>query len=143
MVQQLGLSSDRTPKEPSRWRSLLWADVSAMPGIKTAIDNARLGGLVVGILSLVLSLFGVLPPASAIDGLLFIGLAVGIGRGSRVCAVAAMLLYVMGIVSLVLSGTLGFNLVVVIILVSVFVNGVRATFALRKVKAEKEAVPTA
>jgi hypothetical protein len=42
--------------------------------------------------------------------------------------VAAMLLYVMGIVSLVLSGTLGLNLVVVIILVSVFVNGVRATF---------------
>jgi hypothetical protein len=143
LVQQLGLSSERTPKEPSRWRSLLWADVSAMPGIKTAIDNARLGGLVVGILSLVLSLFGVLPPASAIDALLFIGLAVGIGRGSRVCAVAAVLLYLLGIVSLVLSGTLGFNLVVVIILVAVFVNGVRATFNLRKVKAEKEAVPTA
>jgi hypothetical protein len=142
-VQQLGLSSEGTPKEPSRWRSLLWADVSAMPGIKTAIDNARLGGLVVGILTLVLCLFGVLPPASTIDALLFIGLAVGIGRGSRVCAVAAMLLYVMGIVSLVLSGTLGLNLVVVIILVSVFVNGVRATFALRRVKAEKEAVPTA
>jgi hypothetical protein len=142
-VQQLGLSSERTPKAPSRWRSLLWADVSAMPGIKTAIDNARLGGLVVGILSLALCLFGVLPSAAAIDALLFVGLAVGIGRGSRVCAVAAMLLYLMGVLSLVLSGALGFNLVVVIILVSVFVNGARATFALRKLKAEKEAVPTA
>jgi len=141
-MQQLGLSKS-TPKSESRLKALLWPDVSSLPGAKTAIDLGRVTGFIIAGGTVVIVLLGFMPPASLVDSVLFAALAFGIGRGSRVCAALALVLYLLGQLSLYAAGRGGFNVVMPIIITFLFANALRASIVLRRLRKGSDRKPGA
>jgi len=139
-MQQLGLSKS-TPKSESRLRALLWPDVSSAPGAKTALDLGRATTFILAAGTVVFVVLGFAPPLSLIDVVFFAALGFGIGRGSRVCAGLALVLYLGGQVTLYASGRGGFNFVVPIIVTFLLLNALRATIVLRRLRKRSEEAP--
>jgi hypothetical protein len=136
-VQQLGLSKS-TPKFESRWKAFLWPDVTCAPGAKTALDIGRLVAFLVAGGTAFMAVFGFMPLLGLIDSVIYAGLGYGIGRGSRVCAALALLFYVLGQVTVYAAGLGGFNIVLPIIIIFVFINALRGAIMLRRLKAQKK-----
>ena len=128
-MQQLGLSSRGAPKEESRVRSLLWPTLSGLPGIESAIDIGKIASFAVAVITSIAAVVGWVPKGALFDAILFAGLGVGIARKSRVCAVLALVLYVIGQVMAFWQGVMSWNVLLLIILASIFINAVRATYA--------------
>jgi hypothetical protein len=127
-MQRLNLSS-RPLREESRIKTLLWPDLGTLPGIESAIDNGKVTAFAIAGITVLLVLFRMFAAASLMDAAIFAGFGYGIGRKSRTCAILALILYSGGQVLAYFGGRGGWNIVLVVIIIFLFVNAVRGAFA--------------
>lgn len=139
-MQQLGLSKS-TPKSESRLKALLWPDVGSRPGAKTALDLGRVTAFFVALGSAVMVLLGFAPPLALVDTALFGALGFGIGKGSRVCAGLALVIYLFSQISLYAGGRGGLNIIMPIIITFLLVNALRASVVLRRLNLQVDRKP--
>jgi hypothetical protein len=127
-MQRLNLSS-KPLREESRVKTLLWPDLGTLPGIESAIDNGKATAFAIAGITLLLVLFRMFPAASLMDAAIYAGFGYGIGRKSRTCAILALIFYAGIQIWAYLSGRGGWNVVLVVIIIFLFVNAVRGTIA--------------
>jgi hypothetical protein len=138
---RLNLSS-KTLREESRIKTLLWPDLGTLPSIESAIDNGKITAFVIGGIAFLLVLFRAFPIASSVDVALYAGLGYGIKRKSRTCAALALILYLSGQAISYLTGRGGWNIVLVVIIIFIFVNAARGAFAYHRfIKKDKVQTP--
>jgi hypothetical protein len=139
-MQQLGISPN-APKSNSRFRELLWPDVSDLIAAETAARNGMYASFFVAGATALLALFSILPRASLIDGVLFLAVGFGIRQMWRAAAIAGLVLYLLEQGFAISHGMLGSGTLVAIIVTAIFIGAVRATWAYPKLKLQEAAGP--
>jgi hypothetical protein len=125
------------PAKARSWSRNAWAiydEQSARKAARQAMWGAFFVAIVTGAASF-LSGSGVpvvkgVGPTAWLDAVIFAALGVGIGKMSRTAAVGALLLYV--VERIAMAPVSGLNPVMMIAMVSCFVQGVRGTWAFQK-----------
>ncbi len=112
--------------------------------LEAAVDAAKIGAAgayMVASVTAALAVasllgFSIIPgigAVSLIDAVIFAGLGFGIWRNSRVCAVAALALYLVE-QSMIVSNAPTVNVVMIAMFVVFFINGIRGTFGYHRLK---------
>ena len=134
--------ADETVNRSSRWR-VFWPEVNDVAGAHEAIRLAVWFAYVAAGMSAVAGLIGALSGGNAIGGLpgavLFAALGFGIHRHFRTAAVLGAVLVVQAIVVALWQGSSP-GAITPFVLIG-FVNGVRGTFALHRLRAASGTQP--
>jgi hypothetical protein len=134
-MEKLGLDPN-TPKPTSRLRELLWPDVSEIVAAQTVARNGMYAGFLISGLTSLFAVTGVTPRLSLFDGLLFLAIAIGIRRMSRVAAVLGLVLYLIEQGDAIVHGRGTYNVVLLVLVSAIFLASVRATFSFHRLRAE-------
>jgi hypothetical protein len=140
-MQQLNISPS-TPKTSSRWRDLLWPDISDTVAAKTAARNGMYLSLLIAAMTTFFVLFGSAARGAMMDAVLFVFIGFGIRRMSRFAAVGGLVLYLIEQLFAITRGKWGLNVltnfVILVAFTALFTASARAAWSFRRLK-EREA----
>lgn len=129
-ILNLSRTATRNGRDESRWKAFLWPRLESQPDIDGALDRGTLFAFIVAGAGALFVIFRILPLTSLVDCALFAGFGFGIAKRSRVCAIGAFALYLLGRIDALDSGSRwGLGIVIGVMILAVFFNAVRATFA--------------
>lgn len=140
MCPILNLSRTAAGCDEWRWKAFFWPKLTSKPNIDAALERGILFAFIVAGAGTLFVIFRILPLASLVDCVLFAGFGFGMTKRSRVCAIGTFALYLLGRIDALASGSRwGLGIIIGIMILSVFFNAVRASFAHRRMTQESVA----
>ena len=133
-MQRLDLSSNKVVSEESRIKAFLWPNLNTLPGAESAIDIGKVAAYVITVLTCAFLVFRRAPVSAFLDAAVIGALGFGIGKKSRICAVLALVVYLSEQAFAYVKGFGSWNIAVLVIIVFLFVNAARGTFAYHRLK---------
>lgn len=116
--------------ERETWKSFFLPELQTIPDIESIIDRGRIFAFIIAGAGVAFAAFKILPYEALADSVIFVGLGYGIGRKSRICAVLAAALFGIEKIVHIFSGSRwGLGIVISLLILSIFINAARATFA--------------
>ena len=135
MLSKTGSRKDGKQAKRPKWRESFWPSVDTAEGAASAAKQGFWAALFCAVVTAAFGLLSIMgfDPSALVDAALFAIIAWGLWKKSRAAAVCGLLLYV--VERLYMWSTVGMqNPIVPVLLTLMFINGVRGTFAWKRLK---------
>ena len=135
MLPGTGSRKDKKQAKRPKWRESFWPSVDTAEGAALAAKQGFWAAVACAVVTAALALLSIMgfDSGALVDAALFAIIAWGLWKKSRAAAVCGLLLYV--VERLYMWSTVGMqNPIVPVLLTLFFINGVRGTFAWKRLK---------